>query len=204
MGTERIGLYGGTFAPPHLGHRYAVETLAKSIPLDRILIMPTAIPPHKAMVQGDTPGQRLTMCRLAFGDIPNVEVSDYEITKGGVSYTVETLEHLTRPGREIVLLCGSDMLLTLDSWRRATDIFSMAEIVCVPRYEQDREELLVKGAFYQKTYGARVTILSAMPRVMSSTEIRQRIRSGRGLEKVLPESVAEYVRREGLYREEPK
>jgi len=197
-------LYGGTFAPPHLGHRYAVETLLNSIPLDRILIMPTAIPPHKTMAQGDTPEHRLAMCRLAFGGMAGVEVSDYEIRKGGISYTVETLEHLTKPGREILLLCGSDMLLTLESWRRSADIFALAEIICVPRYEADREELLAKGAYYREAYGARVRILSTLPRVLSSTEIRERILAGVALEEVLPEPVANYVFSHGLYREAVK
>lgn len=204
MKTERIGLYGGTFAPPHLGHRYAVETLAKTIPLDRILIMPTAVPPHKTMVQGDSPEHRLAMCRLAFEGMANVEVSDYEIRKGGISYTVETLEYLTKPGREILLLCGSDMLLSLDNWRRSADIFAMAEIVCVPRYEADREELLRKGAYYREAYGARVRVLSALPRVVSSTEIRERVIAGGTLTEVLPDPVAHYVLSHGLYREAVK
>ena len=120
---EKLGLYGGTFAPPHYGHIHAVKTFLEEVSLDRVLIMPTYQPPHKAKAAGDTPEVRLEMCRAAFGDIPGAEVSDYEIRKADVSYTVQTLEHLAAPDREIYLLCGTDMFLTLDRWYRAAEIF---------------------------------------------------------------------------------
>ena len=100
---EKIGLYGGTFAPPHLGHVHAARAFLRAIPVDRLLVMPTFQPPHKAKAAGDTPEVRLEMCRAAFAGIPGVEVSDYEITKADVSYTVQTLRHLTAENREIYL-----------------------------------------------------------------------------------------------------
>ena len=102
---EKIGLYGGTFGPPHLGHVYAAKTFLREVAPDRLLIMPAGIPPHKEKAAGDTPELRLAMCRAAFGDLPHTEISDYEIRKPGKSYTVETLEHLAAPGREITMLC---------------------------------------------------------------------------------------------------
>ena len=125
---EKIGLYGGTFGPPHLGHVYAAKTFLREVAPDRLLIMPAGIPPHKEKAAGDTPELRLAMCRAAFGDLPHTEISDYEIRKPGKSYTVETLEHLAAPGREITMLCGTDMFLTLDHWHRAPDISPSAPL----------------------------------------------------------------------------
>jgi nicotinate-nucleotide adenylyltransferase len=132
MSAKRIGIYGGTFSPPHLGHRRAVEAFALAEQLDEIYVIPTFTPPHKQL-QGDaTPQQRMEMCRLAFAGLP-VAVSDLEIRRGGKSYTVLTLEELKAPDNTLVLLCGTDMFLTIDSWYQAARIFELAEIVYVQR-----------------------------------------------------------------------
>ena len=197
----RTGLFGGTFAPPHLGHVHAVETILRHAGLDEILVMPTAVPPHKVKAKGDTPELRLEMCRAAFGGLGRVIVSDYEIKKGGISYTVQTLEHFAEnePEREIHLVCGTDMFLTLDKWFRAADIFRLAKIICIPR---DRTELAVlteKQAEYAENYHAETQILDVEPIDMSSTEIRRRIESGESLDAFLPDAVTEIIKREGLY-----
>lgn len=196
---EKIGLFGGTFSPPHLGHVHAVRTMFKNIPLDKIIVMPTAIPPHKVKISEDTPALRLEMCRAAFGDIPNVEVSDFEITKGGISYTYETLEYLSRSGREIHFLCGTDMFLTLGSWKRPEKIFEFAKIVCVSRYSADSDELERQKIEYKNTFSADVTIIEAEPFEISSTEVRKRIKNGEDLVNFLPEKVIEIIKRENLY-----
>ena len=130
MKKEKLGLYGGTFAPPHLGHVRALTVFLEAVKPDRTLVMPCAIPPNKQKLSVDTPEERYEMCRAAFGEMPGVEISDYEIEKGDVSYTVDTLTHLRRRGREIDLLCGSDVFLTLEQWRRYEEIFRMAVICC--------------------------------------------------------------------------
>jgi len=197
----RTGLFGGTFAPPHLGHVHAVETILRHAGLDEILVMPTAVPPHKVKAKGDTPELRLEMCRAAFGMLDRVTVSDYEIRKGGVSYTVQTLEYFAEnePEREIHLVCGTDMFLTLDKWFRAADIFRLAKIICIPR---DRTELTVltgKQTEYSETYRAETQILDVEPIDMSSTEIRRRIECGEDLDAFLPSAVTEIIKRENLY-----
>ncbi len=197
--TEKIGLFGGTFAPPHLGHVHAARTLSETISLDKILIMPTAIPPHKVRTSIDTPEDRLEMCRAAFGDIEGVEVSDYEITKGGISYTYETLEHLTSPGREIYLLCGTDMFMTLDKWRNSDIIFRLAKIVCVPRYSAGEDGIRQKAEEYKSRFSADVTVIGSDPFEISSTEIRERIENGRDLSELLPEEVIEIIEKRHLY-----
>ncbi len=199
--TIRTGLFGGTFAPPHLGHVHAVETILEHMKFDEVLVMPTAVPPHKAKAKGDTPELRLEMCRAAFGTLDRVRVSDYEIRKGGVSYTVETLEHFaeTEPERDIHLVCGTDMFLTLDKWVRAADIFRLAKIVCIPRDDTELDILTKKQTEYTETYHARTEILAAAPVDMSSTEVRRRIENGEDLTGYLPAAVIEIIQRENLY-----
>lgn len=197
----KTGLFGGTFAPPHLGHVHAVETILRHAGLDEILVMPTAVPPHKVKAKGDTPGLRLEMCRAAFGTLDRVTVSDYEIRKGGISYTVQTLEHFAEnePEREIHLVCGTDMFLTLDKWFRAADIFRLAKIICIPRDRTDLAVLTEKQAEYAETYRAETQILDVEPIDMSSTEIRRRIENGEDLDAFLPSAVTEIIKRENLY-----
>lgn len=197
----RTGLFGGTFAPPHFGHVHAVKTILNHADLDEILVMPTAVPPHKAKAKGDTPELRLAMCHAAFGGLEHVAVSDYEIRKGGVSYTVQTLEHFaeTEPDREITLICGTDMFLTLDKWFRAEDIFRLSKILCIPRDDTDLGILEERRTFYREAYHARADILSVEPIDLSSTEIRRRIENGEDLTEVLPQSVIEIIQREKLY-----
>ncbi len=197
----RTGLFGGTFAPPHLGHVHAVETILERMSFDELLVMPTAVPPHKVKAKGDTPELRLEMCRAAFEHLPGVTVSDYEIRKGGVSYTVETLEHFakTSPERDIHLVCGTDMFLTLDKWVRTADIFNLAKIVCIPRDDTDLDILTKKQAEYTETYHAQTEILTSAPIDMSSTEVRRRIETGEDLTGYLPAAVIEIIQREHLY-----
>ncbi|MBE6599320.1 MAG: nicotinate (nicotinamide) nucleotide adenylyltransferase [Ruminococcaceae bacterium] len=198
---RRTGLFGGTFAPPHLGHLHAAETFLSEMALDELIIMPTFIPPHKEHSAGDTPELRFRMCRSMFGALPRTVVSDYEIRREGVSYTVNTLEHLMEedPEREIFLLCGTDMLLTLDTWRRAADIFSLCEIVCMPRYDGSLKEVIRKADGYSERFGKKVTILSEDPFVLSSTEVREKIRQRSDLSEFLSQDVIEIIKNEGLY-----
>lgn len=197
---ERIGLYGGTFAPPHYGHIHAVKTFLAAIPVDRLFVMPTYQPPHKAKASGDTPEVRLEMCRAAFGTIPGVQVSDYEIRKANVSYTVETLRYLTKPGRQIYLLCGTDMFLTLDRWYCAEEIFRLTEIVCMTRTDEKKTQIAETAARYRSQYGKESIMLDAEPVVISSTEIRTALQQGESLAAWVPPAVECIMRRDGLYQ----
>ena len=196
---ERIGLFGGTFAPPHKGHIYAAQTMLKSIRLDKLLIMPAYIPPHKQKKGLDTPEQRFKMCEAAFGSLPKTVISDYEISKGGISYTVETLAHLKNDKNEIFLLCGSDMFMTLESWYCSSDIFKMAKIVAIPRYSDDMTQLSEKKSLYEKKYEAQIYIIDANPFELSSTEIREAVSEGKDLAPYLSDEVIEIIKNQNLY-----
>ena len=197
---EKLGLYGGTFAPPHYGHIHAVKTFLEEVSLDRVLIMPTYQPPHKAKAAGDTPEVRLEMCRAAFGEIPGVQVSDYEIRKANVSYTVQTLEYLASPDREIYLLCGTDMFLTLDRWYRAEEIFRLAKMVCISRTDEKEKEILEASVRYSRQFGQEGIFLKAPPLVLSSSGVREAIRVGEELTDYVPAAVEAIIRRDRLYR----
>ncbi len=200
--TTRIktGLFGGTFAPPHLGHLHAARTFLRELSLDELIIMPAFLPPHKQKSSGDTPEHRYRMCKSLFGELPRTVVSDYEITKGGVSYTVETLEYLHGVAdRDIYLLCGTDMFLTLDTWRRAGDIFSLCEVVCMPRYDDSYGDVIAKKEEYRRVYGKNAVLLSEDPFVLSSSEIREKIQLRNDLSEFLSQDVIEIIKNEGLY-----
>ena len=205
MTMERIGIFGGTFAPPHMGHVRAAEAFLRAMNPEgcadrlRLLVMPTATPPHKRKAAGDTSEARLRMCRAAFGDLPDTEVSDYEIQKGGVSYTVLTLEHFAGEDRELWLLCGSDMFLTLDRWFRAEDIFRLARIAGISRGTEEFAALDRKRAEYEEKTGRQVLLLREEPFPLSSTEIRRRVAEGENMDGLLPPGVEAIIRRERLY-----
>lgn len=197
----RIGIYGGTFSPPHFGHVHAAREFLRAAELDRLLIMPAGIPPHKSTEPGDDPYRRLQMCELAFSGMETVEVSDYEIRKPGLSYTSDTLEHFAAADAELCLLCGTDMFLTLDLWRRPETIFSLAHIFGMRREDTDISELEEKAEAYRTRFGARVSIISSLPTPASSTDIRSRLRAGESCEGILPGAVLDYIVQNRLYME---
>ncbi len=199
MKKERIGLFGGTFAPPHKGHIHAVKAMHEFLSPDRIIVMPTYIPPHKQKLSIDTPEQRLRMCKAAFGGIPHTEISDYEVSKGGLSYTAITLEHLKTSENEICLLCGSDMFLSLENWYHSAEIFSMVDVAVVPRFNDDMDSLLSKKTYYERKYSSEISIIGTDPTEMSSTEIRDAVKNGLNLDKYLTKEVIEIIEKEKLY-----
>ena len=199
---KTIALYGGTFSPPHIGHVRAAEAFVRAVSPDRLLIVPSAIPPHKAPVLGADDEERLAMCRLAFSSVPSAEVSDIEILRRGKSYTVETLRTLAEPTVRLALLVGTDMFLSLDTWYSFRELFSLAEIAYVQRETDAKtaEILAEKEKFYVERYGARIRALSTDVTEISSTELRRRIASDEPLGGYLLPEVEAYIKARGLYR----
>lgn len=201
MKQERIGIYGGTFSPPHLGHARALSAFLEQEKPDVMLVIPTAISPHKQMKGDATPEQRLAMCRLAF-DALDVTVSDMEIARGGKSYTVETLGELTSDGRRLILLCGTDMFLSLDTWYRAERIFALAEIVYARR-ENDpdcEKRLSEKAEEYKARFGATVRPLAVDALELSSSEVRSAVADGEDTTALLHPEVRRYIEECQLYQ----
>ena len=198
----RLGIYGGTFSPIHLGHVRAAEDFLNEFGLDKLLVIPTALPPHKAEVAGASAEDRLEMARLAFMGHDRIEVSDYEIARGGKSYSVLTLERF-KPGNELFMLVGTDMFLTLDRWFRAEEIFRLADIV-LKRREDDPvtgADIASKTIEYTERFGARIHIMDDAAFPVSSTGLRELIRDGKPTDGLLPDSVADYISENNLYKE---
>lgn len=198
---ERFGIYGGTFSPIHAGHIRAAEIFLRDMRLDRLLIMPAAVPPHKA-ADGVSGEDRLEMARIAFRDADSrLEVSDFEVRRDGKSYTICTLENFAEKNRTIFLLVGTDMFLTLPEWRRAEDIFRLADIVLMRRESKADAALEIdeKKAEYIDKYGARIHVIDEPPLEVSSTMLRARIKSGEPTDGLIPDGVAAYIKEHGLY-----
>ena len=203
----RIGVYGGAFNPPHLGHITAARAVSGLLKLDKLLVIPTGHPPHKTLPPGGpTPEQRLEMTRLAMeqaGLKDRIEVLDLEIRREGNSYTADTLARLKEqyPEDELWLLMGADMFLTLQSWRQPERILSLAGIAAFGRTEADTGELfdLQRDYLYRMYPQARLFTLS-IPGVVdvSSTELRDRLAKGEGGTLLAP-AVYGYILRKRLY-----
>ena len=198
----RIGIYGGTFSPVHIGHVQAAKAFMEQMWLDVLFIIPTGVTPHKEMDNGASDADRLQMCKLAFEGIDGVIVSDVEMIRGGKSYTVDTLRMFSVNSEDrLFLLCGTDMMLTLDTWREPEEIFRLCYPVYIRR-ECDSsldKKIIDKIAQYKQKYGRNVVKLTVEPIDISSSEIREGIKNGEDISGVLPCSVYEYIKEKGLY-----
>lgn len=197
----KLGIYGGTFNPPHIAHVRAAELFYEAVKPDKLLIIPDFLPPHKQFSGTVTPQERLEMCEIAFSHIPNVTVSDTEIKRGGKSYTAVTLEELSAENTELYFLVGTDMILTMDSWYMPEKIFELATI-CYIRRESDRditEKLAERSEYYKTKYGARIIFIDAEPLAVSSTDIREALLKGCKSELLSPK-INDYIAEKGLYR----
>ena len=197
----RIGIYGGTFSPPHNGHIQAARAFMEQMWLDFLYVIPTAIPPHKEMEVAVSAEDRLAMCRAAFAGIEGVYVSDTEIQRGGRSYTVDTLCELSGDDRRLFLLCGTDMVLTLDEWRSPDEIFRLSYPVYVRR-DDDRaldEKIVKKIADYNQKYGKVVRRIVTDPIVLSSSDVREALKDGKPITDMVPPAVEKYIRDNHLY-----
>ncbi|CBL17427.1 nicotinate (nicotinamide) nucleotide adenylyltransferase [Ruminococcus champanellensis] len=196
---SRIALFGGSFNPIHNGHLHLAQTVHQQCGLDRMLLMPSGTAPHKSSDAYAPAADRLAMCRLAAEPYPWLEVSDYELTKPGKSYTVETLRYLHSrfPEDALFLLTGSDMLLSFDSWYCWQEILTLAGLLCVSRGTEP-EDVLRQKAAELSSYG-QVTVVHAKPLPMSSSQIRHKIELCRKFSCYLPENVVQYIMLHGLY-----
>ena len=197
----RIGIYGGSFSPIHNGHIKAVKAFLEQMQLDFCYVIPTFIPPHKATSGVIDPMHRIRMCELAFENTDGIVVSDIEIKRGGTSYTVDTLRQLSGEDKRLFFLMGTDMLLTLDTWRAPDEIFRLCYPVYMRRESDSANDsaIVAKIAEYRKKFGKTVMKIVADPIEVSSTVIRNRIASGEDVTTLIPKAVEDYIRKNRLY-----
>ena len=202
----RVGIFGGTFNPPHLGHINMCKLFLNEINLDKLLVIPASIPPHKQVKSKTTTEQRLEMSKLAFASISEkICISDIEIKRKGKSYTADTIKELKNVGYDdLYLLCGTDMFLTLDMWYKPEYIFTNATIVYVRRESEVENDKLISNKIehYKKNFNANILNIEAKPIELSSSMVRTAIKDGCGVSSMLNSEVLEYIKENNLYKNE--
>ena len=199
----KIGIYGGSFNPPHKGHVFGAREFADQLGLDKLIVVPNAAPPHKAFPEGTpTPLQRLAMVRLAFSDDPRFCVSDLELSREGKSFTSDTIRQIKdrHPDDELYFMMGTDMFLSFETWHDPGAICKNAALVCLHREKNQKtaEALRNQAEKYRTQFGANAMVLQNSFLEMSSTDVRRLLRFGCA-EEYLSEKVLQYIQENKLY-----
>lgn len=199
---SRVGILGGTFNPIHNGHIQMIEYSHKEAGLDKVIIMPTFVPPHKESSNLVSCEHRLNMCRLASEKLDYADVSDFEIKLEGKSYTYRTLQLLKQQNSEVELffIVGADMFLSMQNWKNPEIIFKLATIIAIPRDDESVDELTEHYDTALKRLGARALILQKSVLTVSSTYVRDNIDNASALSKLLDKRVYKYINENNLYR----
>ena len=192
----KLGIYGGSFDPVHLGHLLVAQAAIEELELDRLFFVPAAQSPFKPAHQPAPAAVRLRLLRLALAGNARCEVDDQEVRRGGVSYTVDTLRGYAEKfrGAQLVYLIGADNAAKLNEWREPAALAELAEFVTVPR---------PGGAAAHFPPAFRGRTLRGFPIGMSSSEIRARIKAGLPIENLVPAAVADAIRGEDIYTRNP-
>ena len=196
-----VGIFGGTFDPIHNGHIKLAKTAYEELGLDKIIIIPAYIPPHKTGKRITDESHRVNMTKIATEEYPFFEVSTIEIDRKGKSYTADTLTTLKEQYNRLVFITGADSYMALDKWYRPNIIFEKAEIACAYRDGIDREELCKKSEEYAERYNGISHILHMPDTDISSTEIRELVSQDKSVEGLISDRVIEYIKDNKLYEE---
>lgn len=198
--SRQIGVLGGTFNPPHLGHIHAAISAADELRLDLVLLIPDYLPPHKETAAGSPDAwQRLEMTRLAAELDPRLRADGCEVLRGGKSYTVDTLNGLKEryPNAALTFICGTDMFLTLDQWYRAGELLRLARFAVAPRGDGEEARIVEKQRELRERFGAESVLLHNPVMELSSSDVRRRLQSGDF--SGLSNGVAAYIRENRLF-----
>ncbi|MBI5396659.1 MAG: nicotinate-nucleotide adenylyltransferase [Verrucomicrobia bacterium] len=190
----KLGIFGGTFNPVHLGHLLIAEDAAEAFKLDRVVFVPSATPPHKRPRVLAPAAHRVRMVKLAIQGNSRFTCSDIEVRRGGPSYSVETLRHLraAMPRAQFYFIIGTDSLRELHRWKEAPDLVKLCEFICLTRPGERVARCRLRGA--------RVRRLTGHPTDVSSTDIRNRLARGATIRYLVPDAVRRYIERHRLYR----
>ena len=195
----RIGILGGTFNPPHLGHLVCAQEAYLQLRLETVLLIPARIPPHKPVAEEPGIEHRLEMCRLAIAGDERFEVSDIEARREGPSFTVDTLEelHAHQPDSELFLIVGGDVAAGFASWREPDRVLALASLAIAERPGTSRAD--VQQALGQLQRGERARFFDMPAIEISSTMLRDRARHGGPTRYLVPDAVRSYIDRHRLY-----
>lgn len=201
--TRRIGIMGGTFDPIHYGHLVLAETVRDTMGLEQIVFVPAGSPPHKTDAEITPARHRIAMVQRAIRGNPHFVLSTMETERPGTSFTVDTLEQLrgaVPPGTEFYFITGSDALLGILSWKDAGRMADLCHFVAATRPGTSRGHLREFLDTLPDSLRDRIDVIPVPALEISSTEIRRKTREARTIRYLLPESVEDYIRKEGLYR----
>ena len=197
----RIGIYGGTFNPPHIGHIHAAQQAFALLKLDKLLLIPDRIAPHKVLPEGSaTAEQRMQMLMLGAAQIPYAQISDMELRREGTSYTYLTVQELKEqyPDDALVLIMGTDMFLSFHNWRFPDVIWNNATLAVLSRGDKDEKSAIAAQKDALEALGAKVEIVPNEITVISSTDLRRMLAFGCAAA-YLPDGVLQYIQDNGLY-----
>ena len=201
---KTIGIMGGTFDPPHYGHLYAAKAAYEAVGLDDVLFIPNGTPAYKTS-EGEVTDKthRIAMLRRLIADESWCKLSLVECERDGNTYTADTLQQLTDENPDICyeLIVGSDSLRAMESWYHPEIVFRLSGVLVLLRDKDTAEALDSIVNHYEETYGARIRIIPFEKRIVSSTQIRQKVINGESLTGLVPESVEQYIIENRLYLE---
>jgi nicotinate-nucleotide adenylyltransferase len=196
-----IGILGGTFNPPHMGHLVMAQEALDQLDLDHVLFIPVAQPPHKEAREDPGAAARVELCRLAVAGDDRFSVSTLEVDRGGASYTVDTLRelHALQPEHDLTFIVGGDMAHSLPAWRDPETILTLARLAVAEREGVRREDIARR---LQPLHPDDRLVFFDMPRIdVSSPTIRRRVADGRPIRYLVPDAVAAAIADGGLYRQ---
>lgn len=193
-------MLGGTFNPIHNAHVKLALEFSEKIGLDKVLMVPTAIPPHKEMKDFVSPEERFFMTKLVCDMYEKLEPCSLELERKGKSYTVDTLKAIKElyPDWQIYLIVGADMFLSMETWKDPQEIFKLAKILSAPRQDSDYEPMRQHQKVLENL-GAQSFVLEKSIFTVSSTEIREKIKRGEDVSNLIPEKIYSYIKEKGLY-----
>jgi len=197
-----VGILGGTFNPPHIGHLLCAQEALDRLGLDRVVLMPVHTPPHKLAEADPGPAERVALCRAAVAGDRRFAVSTREVDRPGPSYTAATLRdiHAEAPHDELTFIVGGDMALSLPTWREPAEVLRLARLAVAERSGATREDIRERLA---PLGGEDRVAFFDLPRIdVSSTDVRRRVADGRPIRWLVPDPVADRIAARGLYRTE--
>jgi len=191
---SKVGIFGGTFDPIHLGHLITAQSVRELRNLEKIIFIPAFISPHKSNAKTSSPEDRLNMIKLAADSISFFDFSDIEVKKGGVSFTVDTLRELKRKYSELEFIIGYDNIFTFHTWKEPDEIFKLAKIIVLKRkssHPPQFKDKYYRQAVFVQTRGIEI----------SATDIRERVKNRMPINFLVPPAVMEYIYKHNLYVE---
>ena len=191
---KTVGIYGGTFDPIHIGHLITAQSICEIRKLDKIIFIPSFISPHKTDRISSSPRHRINMLKLAIKDIPYFEYSDIEIKKKEISYTINSILALKSAYKNIELIIGYDNLITFDTWKEPDKILELVKLVVLRR--KVREENFRRNKYFKKAIFIETPLIEIF-----GTDIRERVKTNRSINFLVPQKVMAYIYKHNLYKE---